>query len=239
MFLPFDGWGQPMAEILLRFLNKSIVAAQKDGITVWPFDFVQPEASFGGFSALKCLNDGIMLRYLYLFCIFISHDVFSQLPDRHVFIPEKGGFSITVPGGLMKNTLREVETEVGRLQYHTYAVDFTTEDDRYFAFIISYTDYPEGGMHSDSADLLQDFFNVAVKESVFLMKGKLVYESEENYLAYPGLVWRINYRNDKASVRNRSLMVESRYYLLQVISGADVYSGNIAQDYLDSFRLLD
>lgn len=168
----------------------------------------------------------------------MSTCLFSQLPDNHIFIPDRGGFSILVPGGLMKYTERGVETEVGDLHYNTYAVDFTTGDGKYFAFIISYTDYPEGGMHSDSSELLKDFFNVAVKESVFLMRGKLVYEAEEKYLNYPGLMWRINYRNEKASIRNKSLMIENRYYLIQVISGPDVYSGNIAQDYLDSFRLL-
>ncbi len=179
-----------------------------------------------------------MTNYLLVFCFLFSQYLVGQLPDSRLFVPESGGFTILVPGGLMKYSSREVETEVGPLAYHSYAVDFTTENEKYFAFILSYTDYPEEGMHSDSSELLRDFFDVAVDESKFLMRGTLIYEAEENYLSYPGHIWRINYRNDSASIRNKSIMIGNRYYLLQVISDADVSSGDIAQDYLDSFKLL-
>lgn len=162
----------------------------------------------------------------------------GQLPISRLFTPENSGVSIMVPGGLMKHSIKTTSSGIEDLIYHTYAIDFEDSDMGYYAFILSFVDYPEGSMHSDSTELLEEFMGIAVKESIFQMRGEIIYESDEEYFKYPAKVWRINYKNGRATIRNKSIMIDNRFYMLQVMSSTNVKANEVAQNYLESFRLL-
>lgn len=178
------------------------------------------------------------LIILLIITISYSDITIGQLPAGKLFVPEASGVSVVVPGGLMKHSTRETSSGIDNLVYHSFAIDFDDPSSGYYAFILSYVDYPEGSMHSDSTELLDDFFGIAVKESIFQMRGELIYESDEEFFKYPSKVWRINYKKGRATIRNKSIMINNRFYMLQVISNTDVKANEIAQNYLESLRLL-
>ena len=86
------------------------------------------------------------------------------------FTSEKGSFTILAPGELTERS-DEVETAIGTLTYHTYLYKPESEDADNFLYMVSFCDYPEGGMHSDSVELLKDFFDATVESSVFSVNG--------------------------------------------------------------------
>ncbi len=168
----------------------------------------------------------------------LTYTLNGQLPISKLFVPENSGASIMVPGGLMKHSTKTTSTNIEDLTYNTFAIDFEDPELGYFAFILSYIDYPEGSMHSDSTELIEEFFSIAVKESIFQMRGEMIYESDEEFFKFPTKVWRINYKNGRATIRNKSIMINNRFYMLQVMSSTNVKANEVAQNYLESFRLL-
>jgi hypothetical protein len=174
---------------------------------------------------------------LFFLCLSGAFGVqtWAQIPDNKSFHPNGAGVILTVPGGNMIEKTHEVSTPLGNLLLHEFSLDLES-DGQYFAFLFSYVDYPPGSMHQDSTDLLNDFFQIAMEESIFLMKGALMYESFGSWYGYPSYQWRINYKKDQYSIRNLSLLAGSRYYLLRVVSASDIVSGEIAQDFINSLR---
>jgi hypothetical protein len=175
---------------------------------------------------------------LLVFLALVPEHIYCQLPENKLFIPKDSGISLTVPGGIMKENSSELSTPVGNLLHREYAIDYE-DNGKYYAFLFSYVDYPMGAMHEDSLELLKDFFQIAKDESLFLMRGTLVYESLGEWLGHPSYQWRINYKNNRYSIRNKSVLIGSRYFLIRVISSSDLESGEIAQDFINSLRLLD
>ena len=96
-----------------------------------------------------------------------------NVPEWTRFESEKGGFSVLAPGEMIEKT-QEVETEIGQLTYHIFFhkpdEDKTADN---FLYMVSYCDYPDGSVHSDSTDLLADFFDATVESSVFSVNGEL------------------------------------------------------------------
>jgi hypothetical protein len=203
------------------------------------------EAKEWGFPYIGFINPWYMRiffkkGFLFLLCfsgVFGLH-AGAQLPANKTFYPNGAGVVLTVPGGKMIEKTHEINTPVGNLMLNEFALDLTAQG-QYFAFLFSYVDYPPGSMHQDSMDLLKDFFQIAKDESIFLMKGALMYESYGSWYGYPSYQWRINYKKDQYSIRNLSILAGSRYYLLRVVSSADIASGEIAQDFINSLRLIE
>jgi hypothetical protein len=104
--------------------------------------------------------------------------------------------------------------------------------------MVSYCDYPKYSIHSDSTELVKDFFKTTVETAVESVKGELSYSSDITMNEFPGRLWRVDYNDGKALIKTKSFLVKNRYYSIQVISLKDKGMNLQIDKFLDSFSLL-
>jgi hypothetical protein len=172
------------------------------------------------------------------FFSIISILSFIQVNDWNRFESEKGNFSVLVPGKMTQKK-DTVETEIGNLTYHIYFHKPELEDADNFLYMVSYCDYPEGTVHSDSTELLAEFFEATVESSTFSVNGELYYSSDIEYRGYPGKIWRVNYGDNTAAIKTKAFVIGNRYYAIQAITLRDKSLNAAIDKFLDSFQLLE
>ena len=72
-------------------------------------------------------------------------------------------------------------------------------------YMVSYVDYPKYSIHSDSTELVEDFFKTTVETAVESVKGELSYSSDITMNEYPGRLWRVDYNDGKALIKTKYL----------------------------------
>ena len=147
-----------------------------------------------------------------------------------------GRFRVLIRGA-MTEKLADFETELGTIKTHTFVYQ-PEETEENLVYMIMYYDFPEGGMHSDSTELVKEFFDSTVEEAVSSVDGTLIYENAMEHQGYPARQWRVNYLENKAVIRTRAFIVRNRYYMLQTIALTEVDQNNVTDFYLNSFKLL-
>ncbi len=162
---------------------------------------------------------------------------FSGEPNWEWYTSETGLFTVLTPGKLSEK-VEVSETPVGSLSYHifTFQPDYENADN--FLYMISYCDYPEGTVHSDSTDLLKDFFDATVETSVSSVRGELFYAADIKMGDYPGKIWRVNYGNDKAAIKTKAYVVGNRYYAIQTVTFRHKSLNAAIDKFMNSFKIL-
>ncbi len=170
------------------------------------------------------------LPVLFFLCLFQSKWQF--------FTSEQGKFTVLAPGEFVEK-INEIETPIGKTAYHTFI--YQSEDDKAdnLVYMVSYCDYPEGSIHSDSLELVKEFFKTTVESSLKSVKGELFYSSEINLGQYPGMLWRINYKDGDATIKTKSFLVGRRYYSVQTITYREKGLNSMIDKFLDSFALIE
>ncbi len=167
--------------------------------------------------------------------ILIPNLLLAQNIRWQEFKPYGGKFQMTAPGVLAEKK-EIIETAVGKIEYHTFFYQTLEADSA--LYLVSFCDYPEGSLHSDSTELLKEFFESTVQTAVKDLKGDLRYSAPQKLQDFPAYTWRIDYRKGKAALRSRAVVVGSRYYLMQVAVKKEKSLSPMSDKFLDSFRLL-
>ncbi len=165
--------------------------------------------------------------------------MFSFLQTKwHPFTSEKGKFTVLAPGEFIEK-FNSVETPIGATEYHTFL--YQSEDDKAdnLVYMISYCDYPEGSIHSDSTELVKEFLEVTVESAVKSVKGELFYSSEISLGKFPGILWRVNYQDGEATIKTKSYLVGRRYYSVQTVTYKEKGLNPFIDKFLDSFKLIE
>lgn len=160
-----------------------------------------------------------------------------QLPWKE-FKDYEGKFSVLVPGDMEKKEI-PIETAVGDLVYHSFYYQPTEKDPDNILYMLSYCDYPEGGMHSDSTELLTDFFDVTLASALESVKGELLYSDDISLQGFPAKLWRLTYKDGEASIKTKAVMAGNRFYVVQTVGFRDRGINPKIDKYLDSFRLVE
>ncbi len=147
----------------------------------------------------------------------------------------EGRFRIQAPGPMQQKT-DTISTRLGPTAYHTFF--YQTEGGDNLLYMVSYCDYPEGGMHADSTELIEPFFEATVEAAAFSIDGKVVYSSPMKFFNYPGYIWRIDYLEGQAVVKTRAFIIEQRYYAIQTVTYRGLNLNPHTDRFMDSFRLL-
>jgi hypothetical protein len=148
-----------------------------------------------------------------------------------------GDFSIDFPDGPRLERNDTVETAIGELVYHIFLVQKDQKADNVM-YMLSYCDYPEGTIHSDSTELLNDFFEATMDQAAKSVNGELTYFDFTWYNDYPGYFWRIDYLDGKVLIKTKAFLVDRRYYALQTVT-IRPKSLNLSIDrFMDSFRVI-
>ncbi|MFT6742828.1 MAG: hypothetical protein ACJAVF_004349 [Paraglaciecola sp.] len=151
----------------------------------------------------------------------------------------EGKFRVLVPAE-MSAKVDSIETEVGKLAYHTYL--YQPEDVKVaenLIYMVSYVDYPELSIHSDSTDLIEEFFDNTVESATEAVMGNLIYASETTLNDYPGRLWRIEYLEDRAVIKTRAFLVENRYYAIQTICLKEKALNSSSDKFFNSFHVFE
>ncbi len=153
------------------------------------------------------------------------------------FRSEAGKFQVLAPQELQLQ-IDTTTTAVGKLVYHTYFLQQQEKQGNQI-YMVSYCDYPEGSLHADSTDLVEEFFDVTIQSATESVEGELLYIHKEKLQNYAGKRWRIDYLEGKAVIRTRAFIVDNRYYSVQVVSPRFKNMNTNVERFMDSFRILD
>jgi hypothetical protein len=176
----------------------------------------------------------------YLFLLLVIHSSISSFAqkDWQEFSSEQGGFRVMVPG-VMEQKEHLLTTDVGELLYTTYLLQPVSKDPDNIYYSISFVDYPENSIHSDSMAFLENFFHYTIDASVQSVHGELRYVDVLKINGFPGRLYRVDYKEGSATIKTRIYMVGNRFYQVQVVMQREK-SMNKAQDtFFDSFELKD
>lgn len=154
------------------------------------------------------------------------------------FTSVHGLFKVRVPGEF-KEKADTFDTAIGSLVYHTFFYQDQSEGAENFVYMISYVDYPVGAVHSDSTDLIEEFFKATIDQATFSIAGDLAYSNPIEEQGYPGFLWRINYRQNKSVIKTKALLKKNRYYAIQAVTTKELALNPTIDRFLDSFQLLD
>ena len=155
-----------------------------------------------------------------------------------IFNTYEGQFRIEVPGGNMDRKEKVIHTEIGEITYVTYVHQTPLKESENALYIVSYCDYPANSMHSDSLELLEDFFSNTIEKASESVYGEVRYEDDIWYIDYPGKLFRIDYRQGTATLKSKIFIVNNRFYNIQIATTKGKSMNEAADHFLDSFYLL-
>jgi hypothetical protein len=160
-----------------------------------------------------------------------------QNDDWKEFKSYEGNFRVLTPAPL-KEKIDSIETQIGRLAYHTFFYQSPMNDAENVLYMVSYCDYPEGTVHSDSTEMLEEFFTTTMEAAAESVDGELIYSNDVEIGEYPGKFWRINYLRGQAVIKTKAFLVKNRYYAVQTIMFREMSLNPKSNRFMDSFDLL-
>lgn len=149
----------------------------------------------------------------------------------------EGKFKVLTPGEFDK-AVDSVQTPIGKMAYHILIYNNTQKNAENLFYMITFCDYPEGTIHSDSTELLKEFFDASIDQALKSVKGDLAYQSDISLQGYPGKLWRINYLREQALIKTRAFMVKNRFYTIQTVTVKDMAINTASDRFFDSFIFL-
>ncbi|TXF88142.1 hypothetical protein FUA23_16000 [Neolewinella aurantiaca] len=150
-----------------------------------------------------------------------------------------GRFKLLAPAALTHN-IDTVETGIGQQAYHTFFLQAPDKDEaENIIYAISYVDYPEGTLHHDSLELVNEFLTGTEEEAAKAVGGEVIYSSDKQISGFPARQWRIDYpsKGGTASARTLAGVANNRYYELKVFSLQASGLNKSADRFFDSVRL--
>jgi hypothetical protein len=150
----------------------------------------------------------------------------------------EGRFRALTPG-TMSEKVNTVKTNIGNIAYHTFVFQDESKNADNLAYIISYCDYPEGTAHSDSTNMLEEFFNATIETATNSVRGELIYSNAISLKNYPGRHWRVDYDAGAGVIKTKSYLVKNRYYSIQVITLREKSINPSTDKFMDSFHFFE
>lgn len=170
--------------------------------------------------------------------MFISMGAQAQsVSDWQKYKDSTGRFTILFPKGEVKQHVDTIETHLATVEYHT-TFYHRGEEKGVSIYQISWCDYPEGSIPSDSLDMVSEFFDTTIETAAESVQGKVVYQENQKVSGFPGRSWRINYNKGDAVLHSTAYLVGERYYLLQSASPRSYSLSPEIEKFFRSFRLL-
>ena len=149
------------------------------------------------------------------------------------FTSTSGGFAVQMPG-TPKDQTQSVAQATGDLTLHNFTVE-----DRDYAYIVSYVDFPAGTIVQSDADA---FLDSTVDGSVSSGKGELKSQSAITLGGYPGRLAEFttvaNGQLPATSIKAHYYLVKDRLYQILAIAPQGQLPAE-ADRFLSSFKLLD
>ncbi|MEQ8705894.1 MAG: hypothetical protein RIC19_18340 [Phaeodactylibacter sp.] len=164
----------------------------------------------------------------------------AQTESWEEFKSFDGRFRVLAPGPLQMS-VDTVEAPVGKLAYHTYFYQPPKEEKsaENLMYMVSYCDYPEGSIHADSTELLEEFFEATMESGAFSINGELIYHTDRDLKKAKGHYWRINYLKGEAVVKTWALVDGNRFYSIQTATVAKRSLNRSTDRFFESFAIIE
>jgi hypothetical protein len=147
-----------------------------------------------------------------------------------------GMFKVLTRGAFQQKTIK-AQTTIGEITTKTFIYQ-PEEQEENLVYMITYYDFPKGSIHSDSTELLKDFFKNTIEQSAESVNGKVIYTNELEQQGYRAWQWRVNYQEGKVAIRTRSFLINNRFYSIQTVGLTDAPSNNTADFFMNSLKIL-
>ncbi|MEM1321541.1 MAG: hypothetical protein AAGG75_14890 [Bacteroidota bacterium] len=173
--------------------------------------------------------------------LLIAIPSFGQSEMWKEYVNYDGKFRVLVPGD-MEEITKEAETPVGTISVKTLLHKPSEESADNLAYIVSYYDFPEASIHSDSTALVEDFFKTTIEGTVNSLEGELLYATPVEMRNYPGRLWRIDDVDDDGkgtSIKTKVFLVGRRFYSIRTVSMKEKGLNPYIDKFLDSFYLVE
>ena len=167
--------------------------------------------------------------------ILLSSLTFTALTWKE-FKTYEGKFRVLTPTGEMTEKVKNIKTGLGEVAYHTFMNRPEEKNPDCVFYVVNYCDYPKGTFPADSTDLINEFLDETVKESVKAVGGILTYQSDIQILTNKGKIWRVQYNGDRALIKSKCFLVGDRFYLVQTMMKKEKSMNPSADKFLDSFQ---
>ncbi len=169
--------------------------------------------------------------------LFISFIFGTSFQSWEEFQSYEGRFKVLVPGKMQRNE-RIIHTDIGAIKYVTHYYQNVESEVENNVYMVSYCDYPNHSIHSDSTDLIEMFFENTLESAAKSLSGEVRYVDKMNYKDYPGRFWRIDYRNGTATMKTRAFLIKNRFYTVQTAMERGKSLNDAADKFMDSFAVL-
>lgn len=172
-----------------------------------------------------------------LLCLlFLATTIIAQ--DSQKYTNEEGGFEVMVKGEFI-HKITTAKTQIGELTTHHFIYQPEEElKDENILYMITYTDYPSEMFSLENTDWGKEFLDVSVEESAKSVNGTLLYQNTIKLGTHEGRQWRVNYLDDKATIKTHAYLVGRRYYSIQTVAYMDYQINEDSNRFFDSFKLL-
>ena len=170
----------------------------------------------------------LLLLYPMLFFSQTNWEIYTDLNGR---------FQIDTPGMFVEKT-DTLETGIGDIIYHSFFYQTKQEGEDNEVYIVSYCDYPEGIVFTDSTGMADEFFQTTIDASAESVNGKILYATDIQLEDNPGKFWRIDYLDGQGIIKTKAFLVKNRYYAIQVISYHKDDMSTSTDRFFNSFKLL-
>ena len=169
-------------------------------------------------------------------CIVFSLFVCSLMAQTEYLTNEKAGFRIKAPG-TFEEKYRQVPTDIGVMELHTYYHQPEEEEPINFLYLINYIEYPEGMLHHDSLAMVEELFVKSMEEFNLSVGGKVMYQTPFMNDSPPNSIFRIEYDEGFKIVKAKMIVHQNKFYFLQVFTTKPHSLNDKIDEFLDSFSL--
>lgn len=173
-----------------------------------------------------------ILTLLFLICTL---DMVCGQQDWTYFQPKDQSFELSVPCDLSAGE-KKIVTDIGEMHPFTWACSGTEGDPNYL-YMVSYVDYPTGTLHADSVELMKTLLDESMDALLKDIHASLDYKADSPYGHHNGIIFRAMIDKNKVVVKCRMLIVDDRFYAIQVYTPMDKSLNDDINRYLNSFRL--
>lgn len=172
--------------------------------------------------------------FLIIFLTVGSHAVIFAQVNQSIL---EAGCNLTAPDTL-KYFPKTSKTDLGELVLHQYSCRQELNN-KIIKYTFQFCDYPQGTIHHDSLELLNDFFEATAESSAKSVFGNLDYSNVESINGYPGMIWRISFDQERGLIKSKAFVKGSRYFNLKVEYPRTLSMERSLDVFLDSFRWLE
>lgn len=170
---------------------------------------------------------------LYLILLLLG---FQSHSEWHVFVSSDNTFQVMIPGEFhMSVDSIELDSMTQTITTYLYSPPDSLGS-KNSIYMLSYTDYEFDEGYREDVAFIKDFFQASLESSRMQYQGIMDYGHILDNAENPTQLARISYNNDQNCVKSKMILVDSRFYYLQVFFPKR-YSLNEDMDiFLDSFK---